>query len=246
MVTFNRNILGLGVARQINQQSNQLQRVFEQLSSGNRISSFDVDAAGGAIATRLEAAFRGVAAMNTEDQTRVNRMQTEEGAMGNIQTQLQEIRELQVQAGSDILAPEDVQAIQDEIDQRVENIRGIVDNTQFAGNNLIEPGEEIAAVLENGISATGDIDATDAAIEEVSAERSEIGADINAVQSRIAERETTFENTLASYSRIADMNMATGVSEQVNSQVLQLAAVNSLRNLFVFNRQNALSLLNNI
>jgi flagellin len=246
MVTFNRNILGLGVARQINQQSNQLRRVFEQLSSGNRISSFDVDAAGGAIATRLEAAFRGVAAMNTEDQTRVNRMQTEEGAMGNIQTQLQEIRELQAQAGSDILAPEDVQAIQDEIDQRVENIRGIVDNTQFAGNNLIAPGEEIAAVLENGISATGDIGSTDAAIEEVSAERSEIGADINAVQSRIAERETTFENTLAGFSRIADMNMATGVSEQVNSQVLQLAAVNSLRNLFVFNRQNALSLLNNI
>ena len=246
MVTINRNILGLGVARQISQQSNQLSKIFEQLSSGRRLTSFSVDAAGGAIATRLESAFRGLSAQIRGDQTQVNRLQTEDAGLGSITDELQRIRELQVQAQNSAVGPEGTQALQEEINQRVQNVRGLVENTQFAGNGLIEAGPELEAILESGVAATGDPAQLDLAIEEVSAERSEVGAEINATQSRIQNRSVAFENTLASFSRISDLDFATGVTEQINAQILQQSAIGTLRNLFIFNRQNTLSLLTNI
>jgi len=243
MVTFNRNILGLGITRQLDQQSNRLSKVFEQLATGKRITTFDVDAAGGGIATRLEAAFRGLSAQISNDQTQINRLQTEEAGLGGIAEELQRIRELQVQAQNAALGPEEVDALQMEVNQRVQNIQGMVENTQFAGNALIEPGSQLAAMLENGVDVTGDPADTDVVLEEVTAERSEIGAEVNALESRVAERQSAFENTVASYSQLADLDLATGVTEQINGQVLQLMSVKSLRNLFVFNRQNALRLL---
>ena len=141
----------------------------------------------------------------------------------------------------------DVASIQTEIDQRVQNIRGLAENTQFAGNSLIEvpEGSELAGIIENGIDATAGVEATDAAIDEVSAERSEIGAEINAVQSRVNERENAFINTVASFSRLSDLDIATAVSEQVNSQLRLESSVRSLRSMFVINRQNAQRLLGN-
>lgn len=246
MVTFNQGILGLGITNQLGRNANQLQRVFGQLSSGERITSFAVDASGGAIAQRLESAFRGLAQQINADQTQVNRLQTEEAAIGGITEELQSIRELQVQAQNGTLSEADVQGLQNEINARVENIRGIVENTQFAGTELVEAGTELAQVLENGVQATGDIAAVDVVIEEVTADRSEIGAEVNALQSRIAQRETGFENTLASFSRIQDQDIAVGVTEQVNLQVLGQLSIRSLRNLFVFNRQNAIGLLDSL
>lgn len=246
MVTSNRNILGLGIARQINQQSNQLSRIYEQLASGQRITTFAEDAAGGAIAARLEAAFRGLGAMIGQDQTQINRLQTEEAGLGGITEELQRIRELQTQAQNAALAPEDVQALQDEINQRLENIQELVENTQFAGTPLIEAGPELAALLESGVEATGETAPVEAALQEVIAERGEVGAEVNAVQSRIAEREATFENTVVGFSQLSDLNVAIGVSEQVNAQLMQLFSIQSLRNLFVFNRQNALALLGDL
>jgi flagellin-like hook-associated protein FlgL len=246
MINFNQGILGLGITNQINQNSKGLQRVLEQLSSGERITSFAVDASGGAIATRLESAFRGLAMQISQDQTQVNRLQTEEAGVGGITDELQAIRELQVQAQNGALAPQDVQALQAEVDQRVANIADLVENTQFAGTALIDPGAEITGIIENGIDVQGDIAATDVAIEEVLSERSEIGAEINAVQSRINQREQAFENTVGSFSRLQDLDIAAGVTEKVNRDILQQLSIRSLRSLFVFNRQNALSLLDSL
>jgi flagellin len=246
MVNFNRNILGIGFSRQLNQLDQRLNRVFEQLSSGERITGFDVDAAGGAIATRLESAFRQLSAQTNMDQTQINRLQTEEAALGQITNDLQRVRELQVQAGSDILAPEDQQALQAEVNQRMENIQGIVNNTQFAGTGLIEPGTELAAALENGIDVTQDTSAVDAALEEVTAQRSDIGAEVNAIESRITNRQVGFENLLAGFSRINDMDIAAGVARQANVQILQQMSAQSMRSMFEFNRQNAMTLLNGI
>lgn len=243
MVTFNSNILGLGLTRQTQQQSSQLSRIYEQLASGRRITNFAEDPAGGAIAARLESAFRSLGAMITGDQTQINRLQTEEAGLGGVTEELQRVRELQTQAQNAALAPEDVQALQDEINQRLENIQGLVENAQFAGAPVIEAGPELAALLENGVEAAGATAPVDAALEEVLAERGEIGAEVNAVQSRIAEREAILENTGVGFSQLSDLNMAIGVTEQVNAQLMQLLSIESLRTLYTFNRQNAVALL---
>ena len=99
-------MMGLGISRQIGQQSAKVSRIFEQLSSGKRITSFDVDAAGGAIATKLESVFRGLSAQVASDQTQINRLKTEESGMDGIGEELQRIRELQVQAGNSAMSDE--------------------------------------------------------------------------------------------------------------------------------------------
>lgn len=245
MVNFNSNVLGQGIARNINQQSDNLSRVFEQLSTGNRITSFGVDASGGAIATQLETAFRGLGRQIAQDQTQINRLQTEEAGLSAITDELQQIRELQVQAGNGTLAEDEIEALQAEVNQRLGNIQGLVNDTQFAGTGLIEAGPELEALLEEGVEVTADTTSVDAALDEVTAERSEIGAEINGLTSRINEREISQENIISSFSRISDTDIALGVSEQVNSQILQLVSIGSLNNLFAFNRQNAMTLLNN-
>lgn len=248
MVTSNRNILGLGIARQIGQQSARINRIFDQLASAQRITRFSVDAAGGGIASRLEAAYRGLNAQIANDQTEMNRLATQDAGMGSIADELQAIRELQVQARNGALAAEDVAALQAEADQRVQNIRGLVQNTQFAGTALIEPVENgsLAAILENGVDVTAAPETVDTVLNEVATVRSSIGSAMNAVESRIAERQSAFENTVGSYSRLADTDMASSATRLLNSQAVAQMSVTSLRNLFVFNRQNAIQLLGNL
>jgi flagellin len=171
-------------------------------------------------------------------------LQTEEGGFQGITDELQRIRELQISAGNDALSAQDQQAVQDEIDQRVNNIAGIVENTQFAGTPLIEAGTELAGIIENGVEADGELANVDAALEEVSSERSELGVEVNAIQSRINQRQNTFENTVSSFSRINDLDFATAVAKQVNLQIRQELSIRSLNSLFAFNRQNATGLLN--
>lgn len=246
MVSSNRNILGSGIARQIYDQSSRINRIFRQQASGRRIAAFSEDASGGAIAARLEAAFRGLGAQIEQNQTQLNRLQTEESGFAAITDELQQIRDLQIQARNGALSQADVDAIQGEINQRVENIRGVVQNTQFAGTPLIQPGSQLASILENGVRALDDLTRVDDARNEVLAERGEIGAEMNAVRSRIAEWEVALENVVAGFSRLSDLDMATGVTEQVNAQMMQLLSINSLSNLFIFNRQNALMLLSGL
>jgi flagellin len=248
MVTSNRNILGLGIARQIGQQSTRVNRILGQMASAERITSFRVDAAGGAVATRLESAFRGLSAQIADDQTEFNRLATQDAGMGGITKELQAIRDLQVQAGNGALAAEDVAALQAEADQRVQNIRGLVQNTQFAGTALIEPvqGGQLAGIIENGVDVLAAPATTDAVLNEVATARSSIGSAMNAVESRIAERQNVFENTVSSYSRLADTDMAETATGLLNSQAVARMSVTSLRNLFVFNRQNAIQLLSNL
>jgi flagellin len=68
MVNVNRNVFEIGINNQIDRNSGQLKKIFEQLSSGNRITSAAVDAAGSAIAERLEATFRGLTQQINQDQ----------------------------------------------------------------------------------------------------------------------------------------------------------------------------------
>ncbi len=243
MVSFNSNLLGTGFARRLDQLNNRFSRAIGQISSGERITSFSVDAAGGAIANRLESAFRELSTLVREEQTAINRLQTEDAALGGINNDLQRIRDLQVQAQSGTVDAEGQAALQAEVDQLVQNVRDTVEETQFAGTPILEAGEELTTALEEGIDVMADPETTDALIAEVSAQRAEIGAEVNAMESRINEQMTTFENTLGSYSRLADTDIAQAVLQQVNSQILGQFAMGSLNSMFAFNRQNVQTLL---
>lgn len=242
MVQFSRSI-GFGITRNVSQTNQTIQKALTQLSSGKRITSFAADASGGAIATRLESVYRGINQQIQNEEDTISRLQVQEGGLESITGSLQRVRELQVQAGNPLLDEQGVQTIQGEIDQLVQDIQSTVEQTTYGDTQLIEPGEELAGLLEEGVNATGDLAATDAAIEEVASQRSDVGSQINAGESRVRSLQVAFENVLASQSQIADLDIAQGTMNLANQQILQQMSIGALQNFMSLNRQNVLGLL---
>ncbi|CAM3220650.1 Flagellin [Xenorhabdus nematophila ATCC 19061] len=109
----------------------------ERLSSGLRINSAKDDAAGQAIANRFTANVKGLtqAARNANDGISI--AQTTEGALNEINNNLQRIRELTVQSENGSNSKSDLDSIQKEVTQRLEEIDRISTQTQFNGIKVL-------------------------------------------------------------------------------------------------------------
>ncbi|MEZ2623734.1 flagellin [Paenalcaligenes hominis] len=96
------------------------------------------DAAGQAIANRMTAQIKGMnqAARNANDG--ISLLQTQESGLGEINGNLQRIRELAVQARSDTNTADDRASIQTEIDERIEEISRTVETSKFNGTSLLK------------------------------------------------------------------------------------------------------------
>ncbi|MGM1299252.1 FliC/FljB family flagellin, partial [Enterobacter hormaechei] len=109
----------------------------ERLSSGLRINSAKDDAAGQAIANRFTSNIKGLtqAARNANDG--ISLAQTTEGALSEINNNLQRVRELTVQATTGTNSDSDLSSIQDEIKSRLSEIDRVSGQTQFNGVNVL-------------------------------------------------------------------------------------------------------------
>lgn len=114
----------------------------DRLSSGKRINSAKDDAAGLAIATRMDANARGLSQAVRNANDGISLSQTAESAMGNISNILVRLRELAVQAANGTNAAGDVLAIQVEVDALLEQIGDIAERTTFNGKTLITNGSD--------------------------------------------------------------------------------------------------------
>src|SRR6056300_431574 len=115
MTGINTNIGSLIAQRNRESNTKDLDQALERLASGLRINSASDDAAGSAIASKMESQVRslGVAIRNSNDA--ISMTQTAEGALGEIENILQRIRELTVQAGNSTLSQTDRDMIQSEV-----------------------------------------------------------------------------------------------------------------------------------
>src|SRR5699024_5941067 len=120
-----------------------LSSAIERLSSGMRINSAKDDAAGQAIANRFSSNIRGLtqAARNANDGISI--AQTTEGALDEINNNVQRIRELTVQAANGSNSSTDLRSIQNEINERKAEIERISKQTEFNGVRVLggEDGE---------------------------------------------------------------------------------------------------------
>jgi len=134
---INTNYLSLVAQNNLNKSQSALGSAIERLSSGLRINSAKDDAAGQAIANRFTANVRGLtqAARNANDG--ISLAQTTEGALNEINNNLQRIRELTVQATNGTNSGSDLQSIQDEITQRLGEIDRVSGQTQFNGVKVL-------------------------------------------------------------------------------------------------------------
>src|SRR5699024_3651559 len=129
--------LSLVAQNNLTKSQSALSTAIERLSSGMRINSAKDDAAGQAIANRFTSNVKGLtqAARNANDGISI--AQTTEGALDEINNNIQRIRELTVQAANGSNSTEDLESIQNEIQERKEEINRIAQQTDFNGVKVL-------------------------------------------------------------------------------------------------------------
>lgn len=138
MAVINTNSLSLITQTNLNKSQSSLGTAIERLSSGLRINSAKDDAAGQAIANRFTSNINGltVAARNANDG--ISLSQTAEGALSEINNNLQRIRDLTVQAQNSSNSASDIDSIQSEVNQRMEDINRVTKQTDFNGIKVLD------------------------------------------------------------------------------------------------------------
>ncbi|NVK57591.1 MAG: flagellin FliC [Alteromonadaceae bacterium] len=133
----NTNVSALNAQRQLSDVNDKLSTSFERLSSGFRINSSADDAAGLQISDRLTSQIQGLnqAVRNANDA--ISLTQTAEGALSEVTTSLQRIRQLAVQSQSGINSSADRVALQKEVSALKTEISRVSTDTQFAGVDLL-------------------------------------------------------------------------------------------------------------
>lgn len=144
MSVINTNITAMIGQQNLGKSQSALQTSMERLSSGLRINSAADDAAGQAIANRMTAQTTGLGQAQRNANDGISVAQTAEGALNQVNDNLQRIRELTVQAQNDTNSPDDLASIQDEIGQRLGEIDRISQETNFNGVKVLAENQEFS------------------------------------------------------------------------------------------------------
>ncbi|MEO7244736.1 MAG: flagellin, partial [Rubrivivax sp.] len=150
--TINTNINSLTAQRNLNASQSSLATSMQRLSSGLRVNSAKDDAAGLAIAERMNTQVRGlnVAARNANDG--ISLAQVAEGALGKVGDMLQRMRALAVQASNATNSADDRKALQAEVSQLRDEINRIAKTTAFNGAKLLD-GSFTASTFQIGANS---------------------------------------------------------------------------------------------
>jgi flagellin len=132
------NPLATNALRNLSITSSSVAKSLERLSSGLRINRAADDAAGLSISEKLRAQIRGLNRASSNALDGISLIQTAEGALNEVHSILQRMRELSVQAANGIYTADDRQAIQLEISQLTDEINRIADTTEFNTKTLLD------------------------------------------------------------------------------------------------------------
>jgi flagellin len=139
---INTNVMAANGHRNLSATNARLGKSLEKLSSGFRINRAGDDAAGLVISENLRAQIGGLKQATRNSQDAISVVQTAEGALGEVHSMLQRIRDLAVQAGNlganGGQAGDSVAAIQAEVDELVAAIDDIASATKFNGTALLD------------------------------------------------------------------------------------------------------------
>jgi flagellin len=246
---INTNVMSLNAQRNLNMTQHSLATSVQRLSSGLRVNSAKDDAAGLAIAERMNSQIRGmgVAIRNAADG--ISLAQTAEGALGSLGENLQRMRELAVQAAN-ATSVNDEAALDAEYQQLVSENTRLIASTKFNGtallsgaisltfqigaNNTAEDRITISTagaltmssasmVLSSPSTAATAIDALDADLNLINSLRATFGATQSRFEAVISGLQIAVENAAASHSRIVDADYAAETANLTRAQILQQA-----------------------
>jgi flagellin len=253
-MSINTNVLSLTTQRNLGGNQSSLSTSMQRLSSGLRVNTSKDDAAGMAIASRMETQIRGmnIAARNASDA--ISLVQTAEGAIGRVSDMLQRMRELAVQAANATNSTGDRANLDAEFQQLGQEVTRTIANTRFNGSAILAGGagtssyqvganstdrvdvvttqlnnaSQITNVTGGGVTTTGAASTAMANIDEaltlVNTQRAMYGAVQNRFEAMIQVLQVNSENTSAAKGRIMDADFAQETANLSRSQILQQAA----------------------
>ena len=243
---INQNVAALNAYRNLSASNTALGKSLEKLSSGFRINRAADDAAGLVKSENLRAEIRGSQQAVRNAQDGVSFVQTAEGALNEVHSILQRMRELAVDAAN--TATTDGVAQQAEVAELLKEINAIGSDTTFAGMTVFTDtdldfqvganagdtitistnlalttadvfGSSVASVdvSSNAASALASIDG---AIDAVSTVRGQLGATQNRFEHTISNLNVAIENLTASESRVRDADMALEMASFTRNQIM--------------------------
>ncbi len=244
--TINTNVSSLNAQRNLNTSQTSLATSMQRLSSGLRINSAKDDAAGLAIADRMNAQIRGinVAVRNANDG--ISLAQTADGALATVTDALQRMRELSVQAQNGSNGTSDRANLDTEYQQLSAEVARIANQTVFNGNTIIgagagtqtfqigaNNGDTLAVVTSSITTVAGDLltsanastalAAIDAKLDTITTQRATYGAAMSRFGFAISNLQISGENQSAARGRIMDADFAAETANLSRAQILQQA-----------------------
>lgn len=244
---INTNVGAINANRNLSFNNTNLGKTMEKLSSGYRINRAADDAAGLAISEKMIYQINGLNQAQRNAQDAISLIQTAEGDLTEVHSMLQRINTLANQSANGTYDANDRAKLQLEVTQLLSEIDRIVDNSKFNGVTLLSASATVtfqigvsntetlvAQLSDNNIAAltistvdigtiTGASAAMDSiknAINQVSANRAQLGAYQNRLEHTINSLGITSENLSAANSRIKDADMATEMTAFTKNQIL--------------------------
>ena len=245
-MTINTNVNSLNAQRNLAASQGSLATSMERLSSGLRINSAKDDAAGLAIADRMNAQIKGINVSVRNANDGISLAQTAEGALSTVTDVLQRMRELAVQAQNGSNGTSDRANLDTEYQQLSSEITRIAAQTKFNGTAIVgaSAGAQtfqiganngdtltittatvttVAGGLTTAALASTAVAALDTALDTITTSRATYGAMINRFQFAITNLQVTGENQNAARGRIMDADFASETANLARSQILQQA-----------------------
>jgi flagellin len=151
------NVEAFNAHRQLTGTAAKAAKAMEKLSSGYRVNRAADDAAGLAISEKMRGQIGGLATAQRNAQDAISLVQTGEGALNEVHSMLQRIRDLKVQYTNGTLEAGDKQAISAEVQQLGKEISDITTKTEFNGISLLTGGSvtfQVGAEAADTISLT--------------------------------------------------------------------------------------------
>ena len=165
-ITINTNLASLTAQRNLSRATSGMNKAMERLSTGYRINRASDDAAGLAIAKGFEAQSNGTLVAKDNTQHGVNLLQTAEGDLDVIQSNLQRIRDLTIQAANGTYSTSEKAMLAQEVNARIDEINRIATVSKFSDISLLNGTASSQLILQVGANsgASNQLNISDALI----------------------------------------------------------------------------------
>lgn len=218
--------------------------IYSHIASGKRINSTADDAAGSAIAKRMQREETGLRVGAENAQMAMGALNVADGALGGVTDYLQRIRDIAVRSMNGINSPSDKAIYQREIDQLKGGIESLAEGTSFNEQKLLDGSMADLELVTNpsgssrriqmanstlealgiaDLDVTSDnfsLDAIDKALDMVSSQRGSLGVSTNGLEYTYNYNNSASLQQLKSRSSLEDLDLQKAVSEKQKKELL--------------------------